>query len=173
MENKVTLPPLRYVVQNLFQNENVPKYSSPFPTHTFSPAPPPPPPPSSSSDAIFMQPSAMIDTTCCYCCCYPVNQQKQHRRSNSAEFPIIPPQTFRRARAHTTSGYPTKEEPRRRYHCHLCRKSFLRPSSLKTHNYSHTGEKPFRCPYVGCDRSFSVHSNMRRHLRTHDESCQQ
>ncbi|CAO3673825.1 unnamed protein product [Rhizopus stolonifer] len=163
MDNKITLPPLKDVVQNLFKNENA-KYSPPFPSNAFVPVPP------ADTHAIYMP--NMLDTSCCYCCCYPVDHhQRQHRRSNSAElvFPAIQPQTFRRERAHTTSGYPTKEEPRRRYHCNLCRKSFLRPSSLKTHNYSHTGEKPFRCPYTGCDRSFSVHSNMRRHLRTHDE----
>lgn len=111
---------------------------------------------------------------------------------------------FRRARAHTTSGYPPTMifEPHvynndnnnnnnnqqtndsqmmmmmrgdnvkttsnsHRYHCQHCRKSFSRPSSLRIHIYSHTGEKPFKCHHQGCGRSFSVHSNMRRHLRVH------
>ncbi|KAI8384409.1 uncharacterized protein BYT42DRAFT_472460, partial [Radiomyces spectabilis] len=51
-----------------------------------------------------------------------------------------------------------------RYPCQYCPKRFTRPSSLKTHEYSHTGEKPFECE-EGCGRRFSVHSNMRRHLR--------
>lgn len=54
-----------------------------------------------------------------------------------------------------------------RYHCHHCSKKFSRPSSLRIHIYSHTGEKPFVCHHQGCGRSFSVHSNMRRHLRVH------
>lgn len=125
---------------------------------------------------------------------------------------------YRRARAHTTSGYPptmlfkqpmsssppshvsynhnnndnnnnnnqqtiinnhkndqmmreTKEATtttqHHRYHCQHCKKSFSRPSSLRIHIYSHTGEKPFKCHHQGCGRSFSVHSNMRRHLRVH------
>ncbi|CAG8507332.1 4270_t:CDS:2, partial [Diversispora eburnea] len=45
--------------------------------------------------------------------------------------------------------------------------SFSRPSSLRIHTYSHTGEKPFVCTEPGCGRKFSVQSNMRRHLRVH------
>lgn len=54
-----------------------------------------------------------------------------------------------------------------KYHCPYCDKGFSRPSSLRIHTYSHTGEKPFECPEEGCSRKFSVQSNMRRHLRVH------
>lgn len=54
-----------------------------------------------------------------------------------------------------------------KYFCSYCRKGFSRPSSLRTHTYSHTGEKPFVCNVEGCHRRFNVHSNLRRHLRTH------
>ncbi|ORY00918.1 hypothetical protein K493DRAFT_312626 [Basidiobolus meristosporus CBS 931.73] len=55
----------------------------------------------------------------------------------------------------------------KRYHCAICQKGFSRPSSLNTHMYSHTGEKPFQCPYEGCGRHFSVVSNLRRHTKIH------
>nr|CAG8587970.1 1063_t:CDS:2 [Entrophospora candida]CAG8606048.1 12530_t:CDS:2 [Entrophospora candida] len=54
-----------------------------------------------------------------------------------------------------------------RYQCQYCSKRFSRPSSLRIHTYSHTGEKPFVCSEPGCGRKFSVQSNMRRHLRVH------
>ncbi|ORY46301.1 hypothetical protein BCR35DRAFT_272805, partial [Leucosporidium creatinivorum] len=44
-------------------------------------------------------------------------------------------------------------------------KRFARPSSLRTHIHSHTGEKPFSCDL--CGRGFSVQSNLRRHLKIH------
>ncbi|KAF9482116.1 hypothetical protein BDN70DRAFT_468106 [Pholiota conissans] len=55
-----------------------------------------------------------------------------------------------------------------RYECPYCGKGFNRPSSLKIHLNSHTGEKPFVCPVESCRRSFSVLSNMRRHARVHN-----
>ncbi|BFZ56583.1 hypothetical protein PYCC9005_003630 [Savitreella phatthalungensis] len=51
--------------------------------------------------------------------------------------------------------------------CPVCKKRFTRPSSLTTHIYSHTGEKPFVCPVDGCGRHFSVISNLRRHRKIH------
>jgi len=55
-----------------------------------------------------------------------------------------------------------------RYECSYCHKGFTRPSSLKIHINTHTGERPFTCPHPGCGRSFSVQSNMRRHARVHE-----
>jgi uncharacterized Zn-finger protein len=60
-----------------------------------------------------------------------------------------------------------RDEHTGRYYCPFCNKAFNRPSSLRIHTYSHTGEKPFVCQEEGCGRKFSVQSNMRRHLRVH------
>ncbi|KAK5271620.1 hypothetical protein LTR96_003445 [Exophiala xenobiotica] len=55
----------------------------------------------------------------------------------------------------------------KKHRCKVCDKRFTRPSSLQTHMYSHTGEKPFACDVDGCGRHFSVVSNLRRHKKVH------
>ncbi|ODN79952.1 hypothetical protein L202_03828 [Cryptococcus amylolentus CBS 6039] len=54
-----------------------------------------------------------------------------------------------------------------KYVCSYCAKSFSRPSSLKIHTHSHTGERPYVCHEPGCGRRFSVQSNLKRHAKVH------
>lgn len=39
----------------------------------------------------------------------------------------------------------TKSSPDRLHRCHLCNEAFRRPSHLKIHLLSHSGERPFKC----------------------------
>lgn len=101
------------------------------------------------------------------------NHHNYHRRSSVNTSRSSSPATSSCA----TSPYqestrsPSPAVVNKRYACHFCNKRFTRPSSLTTHIYSHTGEKPFKCPVNGCGRHFSVVSNLRRHAKVHGNIC--
>ncbi|XP_069766233.1 zinc finger protein 296 isoform X2 [Narcine bancroftii] len=49
--------------------------------------------------------------------------------------------------------------------CEFCGKTFKFPSNLVVHRRSHTGEKPYRCPF--CEHACSQSSKLKRHMKTH------
>ncbi|KAI7948423.1 hypothetical protein MJO29_010088 [Puccinia striiformis f. sp. tritici] len=50
-------------------------------------------------------------------------------------------------------------------HDELGLRAFDRPSALQIHERSHTGERPFPCPWNGCVKRFTTHGNMVKHSR--------
>ncbi|CAE6487249.1 unnamed protein product [Rhizoctonia solani] len=109
--------------------------------------------------------------------------QSHHRRVSSgssasastrSRSPVAPIQlhsqhVLMRVQQHQGEEF-SKEFLAAKYECPYCGKRFNRPSSLKIHVNTHTGEKPYQCAFPSCGRRFSVMSNMRRHSRVHNQS---
>ncbi|KAK8389924.1 hypothetical protein O3P69_012850 [Scylla paramamosain] len=62
-------------------------------------------------------------------------------------------------------GGGSRSKVRAKVECEVCHKSFRKPSHLRHHHYTHTGERPYPCPQ--CGRRFSEASSLRRHMTSH------
>ena len=51
--------------------------------------------------------------------------------------------------------------------CPECGKKYSTVTHMKVHYRTHTGEKPYICPYEGCGKQFSVGYSLRTHVRVH------
>ncbi|XP_062863056.1 human immunodeficiency virus type I enhancer-binding protein 2 homolog, partial [Trichomycterus rosablanca] len=58
-----------------------------------------------------------------------------------------------------------KEKKAGKYVCHFCGRACAKPSVLKKHIRSHTGERPYPC--VPCGFSFKTKSNLYKHRKSH------
>lgn len=58
----------------------------------------------------------------------------------------------------------TSDKP---HQCLTCGERFSAKQALDQHERTHTGDKPYTCPYDGCTKSFKQKSALTMHIRTH------
>ena len=68
--------------------------------------------------------------------------------------------------AHQTTNSPQDTPRNQGFTCEYCGKVYCRKYVLKIHMRTHTGFKPLRCKV--CDKSFSDPSNMKKHVKLHE-----
>ena len=53
-----------------------------------------------------------------------------------------------------------------------CEKFFSRPYRLQSHILTHTGERPFKCKELGCEKSYTREIHLRRHEKNSHSKIQ-
>lgn len=56
---------------------------------------------------------------------------------------------------------------RQEFKCRICSKSLSSKQNLKQHMNIHTGRRPFRCTYPGCDTAYKHASQLSNHKILH------
>lgn len=89
----------------------------------------------------------------------------QHLQARAQAHPYVPADhSYDQAGSGNES--PEQNDPRRKYGCPQCPRSFARQFNLKTHMATHDPNrtKPHVCHHAGCGRSFSRKHDLGRHL---------
>ncbi|CAB4253110.1 hypothetical protein, no similarity [Maudiozyma barnettii] len=93
---------------------------------------------------------------------YPLNQSCENYNDAKLAINSTIPST------NNKDSSPKATSPKGGTHCcKICGKNFQRPSTLDTHMNIHSGEKPYVCPFLECEKLFNARSNMLRHLKMH------
>ncbi len=57
--------------------------------------------------------------------------------------------------------------PIKRHVCQFCGRSFTKLSKLSRHEITHTGNRPYKCLFPGCCKTYTRNDHLARHVQVH------
>ncbi|ORY45873.1 hypothetical protein BCR33DRAFT_715907 [Rhizoclosmatium globosum] len=78
-----------------------------------------------------------------------------------------PPASPPRTHSILPSASTTSTTRKKIHACQICNKVCSNSTSLKSHIRTHTGERPFACPYPGCTAAYTTNQRLTIHKRSH------
>jgi uncharacterized Zn-finger protein len=100
-----------------------------------------------------------------------INQHSSSQVQDYHHYLSPPLSTTSNKEAITAQLSPPRETARRTtpslYQCPECSHFFKRAYNLKSHQKTHTNERPFPCLFPGCAKKFTRRQDLPRHERTH------
>ena len=99
----------------------------------------------------------------------PKRRSKRLRNKKNAQknTPIANQPTKSEAKKQRKSSETKKNKRIKLHKCPHCDYSSYNRENVTQHIRTHTGEKPFICSYVGCNKRFSTKGNMNQHIKRH------
>ncbi|CAB4256872.1 C2H2-type zinc finger protein KABA2_12S01122 [Maudiozyma barnettii] len=101
----------------------------------------------------------------------PQQQQQQQQQQQLVQYPVQEHYHYQLGTDNQDVPHygkiPSHFHKKKINQCNICGKILTRPSSLHSHMFVHTGDRPYICKWPNCGKTFNVKSNMNRHYKLH------
>ncbi|GMT03982.1 hypothetical protein PENTCL1PPCAC_26156, partial [Pristionchus entomophagus] len=96
-----------------------------------------------------------------------VNHLRVHTKEQPFQCPDCSKKFSRSENLKIHQRIHTGEKP---FKCDKCEKTFANSSDRKKHQHVHSSDKPYHCSIVGCNKTYTHPSSLRKHLKAHEKA---